>query len=291
MFLRLHKLVNNLFSVRSPAAVYAVSLLMLVILCYIDYVTGDYSLIIFYLIPVSLVAWFVSKRSGLVFCLLALAARFIADEWPTSFNFSNSFLHYWNEFIEFLFLMVMSLLFSTLKHTLDTEKKLARTDPLTNAFNRRSFFDLAEYELSRSHRYSHPFSVAYIDLDNFKEINDRQGHHTGDELLITVVNTIRANIRHTDILGRFGGDEFVLLLPETPGDAALAFLQKMHKHLDNAMSLNKWPVSFSIGAVTYVHPPATVDEVIRRADELMYDVKRGGKNRLMHTEIRERTDG
>lgn len=215
----------------------------------------------------------------------------IVDESSTSFSFSYPVLHYWNDLIELLFLLIMSILFSALRKNLDTEKKLASRDPLTGAMNRRSFFDLAEYEVKRSHRYGLPFTVAYIDLDNFKGINDRFGHRIGDQLLVTVVSTFLANIRSTDILARFGGDEFVILLPETSADAAVTFLEKMHSHLDLVMKQNEWPVSFSIGAATYPKAPATADEAIHMADELMYQVKNSGKSRMLHREILEGTNG
>jgi diguanylate cyclase (GGDEF)-like protein len=133
--------------------------------------------------------------------------------------------------------------------------------------------------------------MAYIDLDNFKVINDSLGHAVGDNLLITVSETISSHIRNTDILSRFGGDEFVILLPETPGDAAATFLKKIHDQLNRAMTANNWAVSFSIGAVTYTKPPSSIDEIIKKADMLMYEVKRSGKNRLLHIVATEATNG
>lgn len=291
MILHLHQKIVQIFSSRTPAVVLLFCTVFLLLLGWLDLTTGDYSLIVFYLIPVSFAAWFVSKRSGLLFCLLVMIVRVIADEGARSFLFTHSVMHYWNECIELLFLIIMSLLFSALKRNLENEKELARRDPLTDTLNRRSFFDLAEHEINRSHRYRLPLTVAYIDLDNFKGVNDQLGHQTGDELLITVVSTIRSHIRSSDILARFGGDEFVILLPDTPGDAARKFLTKIHDNLDQAMSLKGWPVSFSIGAATYGTVPSSVDEIIRHADELMYTVKHGGKNRLLHKEIREVTHG
>ncbi len=287
MVIRIHNKTVNLFSSRSPVTIISICLLMLALLGWIDYLTGDYSMIVFYLIPVSLVSWFVSSRGGLFFCILSLFTRFTADEAVNSFTLTNAALHYWNLFIEFLFLVIMSLLFSALHKNLDSEKTRANTDALTGALNRRAFFDIAEYELNRSHRYEHAITIAYIDLDNFKEINDHLGHTTGDRLLITVTKTISAAIRNTDILSRFGGDEFVLLLPETPADAAATFLKKLQHQLDLVMSAKNWPVSFSIGAITYPKSPPTVDEVIKKADMLMYEVKRSGKNRLLHIESPE----
>ena len=92
-------------------------------------------------------------------------------------------------------------------------------------------------------------------------------------------------------MARFGGDEFVILLPETPSGSAVLFLEKIQTQLHQAMSANNWQVGFSIGAVTYPKSPPGVDEAIRKADMLMYDVKRSGKNRLLHREISEETNG
>lgn len=281
MLERVHLKFVATVSKHSKRTVIIVSILLLFLLCWLDYITGDYSLIIFYLIPVSLTAWFVGKTSGVFFCLLSLLARIVADFslYPPA---QRSNLHYWNLFIEFSFLLIMSVLFSVLKNKLDSEKSLARIDPLTKAINRRSFFDLAELEINRAQRYGHPFTIVYIDLDNFKEINDQWGHSTGDRLLMTVATTITSNIRNTDILARFGGDEFVILLPETTGESAQATLEKVHRQLREAMSNHAWQVTFSIGAISYRRPPRNVEEAVRRADTLMYEVKRSGKNRLLH---------
>lgn len=291
MLISIHDNIVRLFSARTPAITLSFCSVILLFLGWLDVVTGDYSLIVFYLIPVSLAAWFVNKQSGLLFCLLATAVRFVSDGWYRDKFFSNSALNYWNEFIELIFLLIMSLLFSALKKNLENEKILARRDPLTDTLNRRSFFDLAEHEISRSQRYDMPLTLAYIDLDNFKGVNDQLGHQTGDELLKVVVATIRSNIRSSDILARFGGDEFVVLLPDTPGGSALNFLNKIHEQLDRMMAENKWQVGFSIGAVTYTHAVPPVDEVIRYADELMYSVKHSGKNRLLHMEAGEGEHG
>lgn len=291
MIRHLQSKIVQTFSSRTPTMILLCCSVLLLFLGWLDIITGDYSLIVFYLIPVALAAWYVGKWSGLLFCLLSIVVRTIADEGARSDILTHSMLHYWNELIEFLFLIIMSLLFSALKKNFEKEVELIRRDPLTDTLNRRSFFDLAEHEINRSHRYDLPLTVAYIDLDNFKVVNDQLGHRTGDELLIAVVTSIRSSVRSSDILARFGGDEFVLLLTDTPGDAALKHLNKIHDHLNQAMARKNWPVSFSIGAVSYERAPSTVDEVIRHADELMYTVKHGGKNKLLHKEIGEVTHG
>lgn len=293
MLLRIHAAISSIFSSRSPSAIFSFCLATLVLLGWLDHNTGNYSLIVFYVIPVSLMAWFVTRRAGILFCVLSLATRILSD---TSIGFGEvqshySKLHYWNIFIEFLFLLIMSMLFSALRKTLDSEKNRASTDSLTGALNRRSFFELAEHELKRARRYDLPLTLAYIDLDNFKEINDHLGHSAGDELLSAVVATISRNTRSTDILARLGGDEFVLLLPETGYEPSGVLLEKIREQLLQTMKKNHWQVTFSIGAVTHATAPADVDAVVSQADMLMYQVKHSGKNRLYHIEAQETTDG
>lgn len=263
-------------------AVILTSLLLLCFLCWLDYITGDYSLIIFYLIPVSLPAWIIGKKTGGVFCVLSLIARIVAD-FSSSTVVQRSSLHYWNLFMEFLFLFIMSLLCSILKNKLESEKTLARTDPLTKTINRHFFFNLVEQEIKRARSHKRPSTIACIDLDNFKEINDKRGHATGDKLLMAVVDAISTHIRKTDILARFGGDEFVVFFPNTTGEFAQVTLEKIHRQLQESMSTHSWPVTFSIGAVSYLKSPESVEEAIRSADKLMYEVKHSGKNRLLHT--------
>ncbi len=132
MFTRFYTTIDKLFSNRSATTIYITSLVLLLILGWLDYITGDYSLIIFYLIPIALVAWFVGRRSGLLFCVLSLITRLIADEAVTSFSFKFSALHYWNVFVEFMFLLIMSLLISALKKSLAKGQQTATrpSDPV-----------------------------------------------------------------------------------------------------------------------------------------------------------------
>jgi len=128
MFKNVHQKIASIFSPLTPAVLGAFNILTLLLLGWLDMVTGDYSLIVFYLIPVSLAAWFISKSFGVLFCFLAVAVRIVVEESTTSFDFSHSTLHYWNELVEFLFLLIMSVLFSALKTNLQNEKTLASHD-------------------------------------------------------------------------------------------------------------------------------------------------------------------
>ncbi|WP_054698251.1 GGDEF domain-containing protein [Geotalea toluenoxydans] len=141
---------------------------------------------------------------------------------------------------------------------------------------------MAEQEINRSRRYGRFFSIAYLDLDNFKAINDTKGHHVGDDLLCVVAGTIVENMRCADMVARIGGDEFVVLLPETGASDARSAVVKLQERLMERMGARNWPVSFSVGLVTYYCPPTSVDEMLKKADGLMYEVKSQEKNSFRH---------
>jgi diguanylate cyclase (GGDEF)-like protein len=181
------------------------------------------------------------------------------------------------------------LILTKLKRAMDNHKALGRTDPLTAVPNRRAFYDLAEMELNKARRYQKPLSVLYVDIDNFKHINDRMGHHAGDALLCCAAKMIKSNIRAIDIIGRFGGDEFVVLLAETGPESVALVARKLKDKLSNLMQNNNWPVTFSIGAVTFESPPDSVEQLIIAADGQMYKAKQNGKNRI-HYKVMEAND-
>jgi diguanylate cyclase (GGDEF)-like protein len=164
---------------------------------------------------------------------------------------------------------------------LEHERNLARTDYLTGAVNSRYFYEFVQTELDRVQRYEHPFTVVYIDLDNFKLMNDQFGHATGDVALQTIVRCAQQHLRKSDIVARLGGDEFALLLPETNQAAAQAALTKIQQIFLAEMQQHDWPVTLSIGALTYSAPASiTPDALLKMADSLMYRAKTSGKNTI-----------
>ncbi len=144
---------------------------------------------------------------------------------------------------------------------------------------------LAEREMHRSVRSRHPFTTAYIDLDNFKTINDVFGHAIGDEVLHTVAASMQQNLRKTDLVARMGGDEFVVLLPEVGLETAAGVTSKLHQKLTGEMEKHGWPTTFSIGVVTFTEVPRSVDEMLSVADGAMYSVKHGSKNSIRYAEF------
>jgi diguanylate cyclase (GGDEF)-like protein len=243
---------------------------------YGDYLTGPEARFdLFYFIPVVLTSWYLGRRYGLVLAFLCAAASGAAE------YFSGGEVVYWNAFVHLLVLSILAIVLSALRGVLDRERGAARTDELTGGANRRQFFEIAVVEIIRSRRYGHPLSLAILDLDNFKIVNDQRGHSEGDEVLRTVSRTLRSGLRATDTVARLGGDEFALLLPET-GPEASEVLEKIRVRLLDAFRDGGWPVTTSIGAVTYRCPPEDIDAVIRGADALLYRAKGAGRDALVH---------
>lgn len=262
-----------------------IALFSIAFLSVIDIIVGDFSITIFYLLPVFIGGWFIHRWAGLALSLLSGVSMIASNMIPSVNIFDSRTIHAWNIMMEIGFLIIMNQMFCLLKKELDLEKSMARTDYLTGALNRRSFMELAEYEVNQSHRYKRPVTLAYIDLDNFKAVNDGLGHHTGDRLLCDVVTILKESNRSTDLVARFGGDEFCLLYPETDSEAAGDLLRRTHEQLLSNMEMKGWPVTFSIGAVTYPIPPASAETMLREADARMYEVKEAGKNMISHVTI------
>ncbi len=161
-------------------------------------------------------------------------------------------------------------------------EELAELDELTGSFNRRCIMRMLEDEIARAHRSKAPCSVALIDLDWFKRINDAHGHPTGDEVLRTFAITTFANIRNIDKFGRYGGEEFLLLLPDTPNDAAARSLDRLRAiiaELDWSALSAGMAVTISAGVATLA-PDETPDALLARADSALYSAKGRGRNRV-----------
>ncbi|MDO8536560.1 MAG: GGDEF domain-containing protein [Candidatus Omnitrophota bacterium] len=247
---------------------------------YIDHATGqNLSFLCFYLVPVSFFVWFTTRRVGVLVSVLC-ALIWFAENSGDSTHLFRSEMAYLNMSMELVFFFLVTLLLCSLKEALGINEELARVDALTGAINRRAFYDLAGREIARLERHKNPFTVAYMDIDNFKVVNYRFGHKTGDQLLRSVADTVRKNLRKLDIVSRFGGDEFTILLPETGADAAQVVLSRMRNVLLNIMETNKWPVTFTFGTVTFLKPPSSVEEMVKKVGSLMYSGKDSGMNTI-----------
>lgn len=265
---------------QSQIAVAVSGLLIVGIATILDHVTGqDLAFLCFYLIPVSYFIWFTTRRLGTLIAVLCSIIWF-AENITDKAHLFHSHILYLNMSVEVVFFFLATLLVCVLKDALGINEELARADALTGAINRSVFYDLAGREIARLERYKRPFTVAYMDIDNFKVINYRFGHNTGDRLLCSVADTVRKNLRKLDIISRFGGDEFTILLPETGPEAAQVVLSRVRNVLLNTMENNKWPVTFTFGTVTFLKAPSSVEEMMKKVGGLMYTGKDSGMNTI-----------
>ena len=163
-------------------------------------------------------------------------------------------------------------------------ERLAATDPLTGAFNRRRFLEVGNAELCRSKRYKHTFSVLMLDIDHFKAVNDTYGHGIGDTALKETVTAIRDAMRKPDTLGRLGGEEFAVIVPETDTENAAAVAERIRDSIAQIMiDTPDEPLSFtvSIGVSECDDDDDSVDDALTRADNALYDAKKQGRNRVV----------
>jgi diguanylate cyclase (GGDEF)-like protein len=243
-----------------------------------DDLTGpDVSFTLLYLGPIAFATWFVSLPFGVFLSAVSALGAFWVDV-SSRANPLPAPVQIWNLAVQLGVFLALVVLLAAFKSRLEAEQQLARTDPLTHISNRRAFLEMAALELERARRTGRPITVAYLDCDDFKVINDQFGHAQGDELLLQVATTLRGATRVIDGVARLGGDEFGLLLVDTDGPTAQALVERLRNALSAAMTARGWNVSFSIGASTFVAPPRSLDEMLFHADQLMYDAKRAGKN-------------
>lgn len=170
-----------------------------------------------------------------------------------------------------------------LQGELDKASTLVRHDQLTGALNRRGLNETFDSEVARSQRRTSPLCVALLDIDNFKKLNDSLGHEAGDAALIHLVTVIRDTLRPQDTLARFGGEEFIIIMPDTPVDAAQKAIVRLQRELTKRFFLHaneKLLITFSAG-VTELCPDDTQASITKRADEAMYAAKKAGKNRVV----------
>jgi len=186
---------------------------------------------------------------------------------------------YWNALINLVVGAVFIHIFSELRLLYHKQLNLSRHDALTGLMNRRAFVEAVTIETRRMSRHSRPLTIAYVDLDGFKQINDDFGHAAGDEFLISVADHIARRLRATDCLARLGGDEFAILLPETDRAAAEQVLTEIHKSLQDVRASREYQSTASVGAATF-HSPEGAEKMIAVADEAMYAVKQSGKNKV-----------
>ena len=266
------KLTANL-NKQSKPILWIVVILSILIIGVIDFLTGiEISFSFFYILPVALATWALGKTSGQWVAFVCAAVwqgtNILAGE-----RFSTPLIFIWNAATRLGFFLIASETIDIFTR-LETELQVSRTDFLTGILNRRAFFEAASREFKRLKRNGEPLTIAYLDLDNFKTINDTFGHNTGDEVLKEISIVLNSHLRGTDIAARLGGDEFALLLPDTNKKAA----HQVIKRIKREMQKMKRPITFSTGVLTCTSAPPNMEVMLRLVDQLMYDSKKEKKN-------------
>jgi len=257
--------------------------LLVIVIAIVDFFTGyQLNFSMFYLIPIIWITWKSGKLGGVIYSIFSSIAWLEADLLAEPL-YTHPLIPYWNAFMRLGMFILVVLILSALKRSLEKEIQNSRTDHLTQLANSKSFMESLELEAQRAKRYGHHFSIAYIDADNFKAVNDTLGHHAGDQLLQGIATVIRETTRQTDIIGRMGGDEFCILLPETDQKKAKDVLRRVNEKLIEIFFTEKFKITFSMGCVTYRNIPVSTDEILQKADDLMYQVKKKGKNNIYYS--------
>ena len=250
-------------------AILAMALVMAASIGWIDFATGVYlSFALFYLVPIGLATAYAGRTYGFTLAVICATVGFVGD---VASEGAHSFFPAWNAGTRLGVFVVVVVVLSQLRSAHQTERRLARTDPLTGVANFRWFEEEAQREMYSSRRYGGPLSLIYLDLDDFKKVNDERGHAAGDEVLRSVAAALRASLRPTDLVARIGGDEFVVLLPHTDRDGAQRAIERAREQLSTV------EVSFSVGIIQLDHAVGSIDDLVGKADELMYEAKHARK--------------
>jgi len=258
--------------------VFILSLLFTV--AYVDDVTGyEIGFSFFYLIPISLATLRFGKRGGLPFSLLA-AFSWVVSDIDSGHHYSHPYFSYLNGLVRLGVFLVVAYLLGSLREEWEKEARFSQRDPLTDVLNRRAFEERAGGMLEKCRAEDQAFAFGYLDLDNFKKMNDSFGHWVGDEILKRFAQTLR-KVRHPEVLiGRLGGDEFILLLAGIDEDGAKKVFDDLRSQVAEQLKNTESGVTVSIGVAAGRETLQPLSVWVKRADHLMYESKRSGKNKM-----------
>jgi diguanylate cyclase (GGDEF)-like protein len=215
--------------------------------------------------------WVCSTRFAIAACVISLAAwswhEIPRDAWGDTVP---------GHAVRFVVVLSAVSGLTRLRRQLTNAHRLSRIDALTSLPNRQALIEALEAELGRSRRFSRPFSIVMLDCDGFKQINDVRGHLTGDEVLQLVGNSLRTHTRPFDCAGRWGGDEFLIVLSEVDQEDAQVITERLRAAMRHGVEREFPTITCSLGVVTIRQPPADWQECVRHVDEAMYTAKRLG---------------
>ena len=267
-------------------AVLLLGLALVAGIAWLDYATGPQLLLnVFYLLPVMLVAWVTASTA---YGLLAVLATFLVgplEAYLDGLRFYSLPVAAWNAGMRTAVFCIVLLLLAEVRKLVARLQEQSLTDELTGVANRRAFLEVATREIERSLRYRHELSLAYLDIDDFKAVNDRRGHVVGDRVLVALAGLARATARTVDTVARIGGDEFVILMPETDAHVAVPLAERLRAACSRAAGSDAAPVTCSVGVVTFECAPTDVEDLLASADALMYEAKAAGGDSVRHARV------
>ena len=232
-----------------------------------------------YVLVVAITSWTTHCVIGFVFALICTAVSY----WVSGYGGTPPTGIAAAKMVMFIFAIAAICQF---RKVLAYSNRLAETDPLTGLTNTRQFLDRVSAEINRSKRTGRPVSIAYIDCDHFKQVNDSRGHVAGDQVLKTIGEVLLSTCRNYDTPARLGGDEFALLLPETSSIQAMHCVYRINGRLRDRLQALPTAVTLSIGVHTTTDLELTPEEFLHEADQLMYQAKQSGGDTLVFTEDR-----
>ena len=276
---------------RRPPLLYATALVLIGAIGIADYLTGEEILLyVLYLAPVAILAWCAGIFAGLAGAVVATGAVLVT--YVLLSEGRHMTLHVWQAAVSMTSDAVVAWVVARLKSShlrvlglLDLERRSAREDPLTALSSVRAFRERLKLEVDRMRRHRKPLSVLYLDLDDFKRVNDQRGHGAGDETLVRVGRLLNAFTRKVDLCGRVGGDEFAVLMPETGAQDALVVANRIREGMLKSFAEGGAGIGLSAGVGTFLTPPLDEQIPMDQADRLMYEAKHAGKNRIVHREF------
>lgn len=245
----------------------------------LDAVTDvEVSVGLLYLFPLMAAAYWGGQRAGMLLVVLGSVAWFLADEWHV---YATPLARYWDAVAQLVPAAIITWLTGKLSQLLENERLRARRDPLTALWNAQAFRELCEQRLAAAQRSLRASTLAYLDLDNFKSVNDSQGHARGDELLCGFARLLQESLRGQDVIARLGGDEFAVWLDGASGEDARRLLDRVHQAARAYAQTGAFGVGVSIGAVTVTPQANELPPLLIAADNVMYEAKRRGKNTVV----------
>lgn len=257
-----------------------VTLLSLLTIGVIDYESGvELRTFPLYYGPIALAAWHFGRGGALVAAVLASLGWFVSNQ-LAGLHYTNPLFWVFNTLVQGTSFAIVGWLVATLRQSQLRESKLARIDALTGLANSRALYGDGSRMLQLCRRKRRPVTLAYIDLDHFKTVNDRDGHAAGDRLLQTVAQALRSATRAADLPARMGGDEFAVLFPELGPEEVEAAIARLNRLLTQALAATSNGVTASVGAVTFLTPPSDLEPMVQAADALMYRAKLQGRNQV-----------